>query len=85
MVFCNTLDSCRATEHFLAEAGLPTLSYHGELVSLSSRREVDLDALHINTQPSCHACSQGMCHSMAAARQLRSLQRAVGTVSNSRC
>lgn len=29
MVFCNTLDSCRATEHHLAEAGLPTLAYHG--------------------------------------------------------
>lgn len=30
MVFCNTLDSCRATEHFLSEAGLSTLSYHGQ-------------------------------------------------------
>ena len=29
MVFCNTLDSCRATGHHLSEAGLATLSYHG--------------------------------------------------------
>lgn len=38
MVFCNTLDSCRATEHFLSEAGLPTLSYHGD-VPLDGRRK----------------------------------------------
>lgn len=44
MVFCNTLDSCRATEHFLAEAGLPTLSYHGALVILQSSRCTQGDA-----------------------------------------
>lgn len=38
MVFCNTLDSCRATEHFLRERGLPTLCYHGD-VPLDGRRE----------------------------------------------
>lgn len=37
MVFCNTLDSCRATEHHLSEAGLPTLSYHGD-VPLDGRK-----------------------------------------------
>ena len=31
MVFCNTLDSCRATEHALQEGGLPTQSYHGDV------------------------------------------------------
>ena len=31
MVFCNTLDSCRATEHALQEAGLPTRCYHGDV------------------------------------------------------
>ena len=31
MVFCNTLDSCRATEHALQEGGLPTRSYHGDV------------------------------------------------------
>ena len=31
MVFCNTLDSCRATEHAVQEAGLPTRCYHGDV------------------------------------------------------
>jgi superfamily II DNA/RNA helicase len=31
MVFCNTLPSCRAVEHALAEAGLRTVSYHGDM------------------------------------------------------
>lgn len=31
MVFCNTLDSARATEHFLRERGVPTRCYHGAL------------------------------------------------------
>ncbi|KAK9915806.1 hypothetical protein WJX75_004286 [Coccomyxa subellipsoidea] len=38
MVFCNTLDSCRATEHHLRERGVPTLCYHGD-VPLDGRRE----------------------------------------------
>lgn len=38
MVFCNTLASCRATEHHLAERGVPTLCYHGD-VPLDGRRE----------------------------------------------
>jgi superfamily II DNA/RNA helicase len=38
MVFCNTLDSCRATEHYLKERGLATLCYHGD-VPLDGRRE----------------------------------------------
>ena len=38
MVFCNTLASARATEHFLRERGLPTLSYHGD-VPLDGRRQ----------------------------------------------
>lgn len=33
MVFCNTVASCRAAEHALAEAGIATLCYHGELNS----------------------------------------------------
>lgn len=31
MVFCNTLPSCRAVEHALAEGGLTTVSYHGDM------------------------------------------------------
>ena len=38
MVFCNTLDSCRAAEHHLREAGAATLCYHGD-VPLDGRRE----------------------------------------------
>ena len=33
MIFCNTVGSCRAAQHALAEAGLPSLCYHGELNS----------------------------------------------------
>ena len=38
LVFCNTVASCRAAEHALAEAGLKSLCYHGELNS-SARAE----------------------------------------------
>lgn len=31
LVFCNTVPSCRAAEHALAEAGLASVSYHGEM------------------------------------------------------
>jgi len=33
IVFCNTVSSARAAQHALAEAGIPSLSYHGELNS----------------------------------------------------
>lgn len=29
MVFCNTLNSCRAVDHFLSENNIPTVNYHG--------------------------------------------------------
>lgn len=29
MVFCNTLNSCRAVDHFLNENNIPTVNYHG--------------------------------------------------------
>lgn len=41
MVFCNTLDSCRAAEKFLQEQGLPSLTYHGD-VPLDGRRQAIL-------------------------------------------
>lgn len=31
MIFCNTVQSCRAADHFLAENGIETLNYHGEV------------------------------------------------------
>jgi superfamily II DNA/RNA helicase len=31
IVFCNTLDSCRAIEHYLSERGIPTVCYHGDV------------------------------------------------------
>ncbi|GAB4819540.1 hypothetical protein N2152v2_006586 [Parachlorella kessleri] len=37
MVFCNTLDSCRAAEHHLRERGIATVCYHGD-VPLDGRR-----------------------------------------------
>ena len=31
MVFCNTLDSCRAAEHYLVERGVATVCHHGDV------------------------------------------------------
>lgn len=41
MVFCNTLDSCRAADKYLQEQGLPSLTYHGD-VPLDGRRQAIL-------------------------------------------
>lgn len=38
MVFCNTLDSCRAVEHYLSEQGIPSVCYHGD-VPVAERKE----------------------------------------------
>ncbi|KAI3431312.1 hypothetical protein D9Q98_004370 [Chlorella vulgaris] len=38
MIFCNTLASCRAADHFLRERGLQTACYHGD-VPVEERRE----------------------------------------------
>lgn len=56
MVFCNTLDSCRATEHFLSEAGLPTLSYHGERA-----RPLPVPCCFIDTWSSRVTCAAAPC------------------------
>lgn len=39
MVFCNTINSCRAIEHECREKGLDTICYHGE-VPRKGRRNV---------------------------------------------
>lgn len=31
MVFCNSISSCRAVDHYLTEAGVPTVCFHGEM------------------------------------------------------
>eukprot|EP00238_Polyblepharides_amylifera_P002626 CAMPEP_0196578182 /NCGR_PEP_ID=MMETSP1081-20130531/7131_1 /TAXON_ID=36882 /ORGANISM="Pyramimonas amylifera, Strain CCMP720" /LENGTH=605 /DNA_ID=CAMNT_0041897317 /DNA_START=222 /DNA_END=2039 /DNA_ORIENTATION=+ len=31
MIFCNTVDSCRAVEHYMQENGYSTLCYHGDM------------------------------------------------------
>lgn len=31
LVFCNTVDSCRALEHHCREQGIPTVCYHGDM------------------------------------------------------
>lgn len=41
MVFCNTLDSCRAADKFLQEHAVPSLTYHGD-VPLDGRRQAIL-------------------------------------------
>ena len=46
MVFCNTLDSCRATEHALQEAGLPTRCYHGDVPLQVGLCRVTFDDAH---------------------------------------
>jgi superfamily II DNA/RNA helicase len=38
LVFCNSMDSCRAVEHATQERGLPTVCYHGDM-PLQARRE----------------------------------------------
>ncbi|KAL6757569.1 P-loop containing nucleoside triphosphate hydrolase protein [Haematococcus lacustris] len=38
LVFCNSMDSCRAVEHHCREAGLPTVCYHGGM-PVSARQE----------------------------------------------
>ena len=38
MVFCNTLDSCRATDYFLQERGFDTCCCHGD-IPLDGRKE----------------------------------------------
>lgn len=42
MVFCNTVASCRAAEHALAEAGINSLCYHGEMNSMERSENLKL-------------------------------------------
>lgn len=41
MVFCNTVQSCRAVEHAMREVALPALSYHGEMHSEDRAASLD--------------------------------------------
>lgn len=41
LVFCNTVASCRAAEHALAEAGFDSLCYHGELNSQARSQNLE--------------------------------------------
>lgn len=63
MVFCNTLDSCRATEHYLRERGVPTLCYHGD-VPLDGRR--DAIATFSRDEPSAEGHPVLVCTDLAA-------------------
>ena len=40
LLFCNTVSSCRAVEHYLSEQRFPSLSYHGELNSAERRENI---------------------------------------------
>ena len=41
IVFCNTVQSARAAQHALAEAGLPSLAYHGDLNSAARSENLE--------------------------------------------
>eukprot|EP01104_Vermistella_antarctica_P014905 TRINITY_DN477_c0_g1_i1.p1 TRINITY_DN477_c0_g1~~TRINITY_DN477_c0_g1_i1.p1 ORF type:complete len:709 (-),score=96.38 TRINITY_DN477_c0_g1_i1:67-2193(-) len=41
LVFCNTVSSCRATEHALKEAGFRTACYHGDILPNRRREEFE--------------------------------------------
>lgn len=54
LVFCNTVSSCRAAQHALAEAGISSLCYHGQLNSVARAENLKLfretgRATHKNT------------------------------------
>lgn len=62
LVFCNTVSSCRAAEHALAESGVSSLCYHGDLNS--SDREENLEIFRKlgagkgdNSDPSVLVCT----------------------------
>lgn len=38
LVFCNSMDSCRAVEHTVRERDMPTVCYHGEM-PIAARKE----------------------------------------------
>jgi superfamily II DNA/RNA helicase len=38
LVFCNSMDSCRAVEHTVRERDMPTVCYHGDM-PISARKE----------------------------------------------
>jgi superfamily II DNA/RNA helicase len=42
LVFCNTVNSCRAVQHALTESGIDSLSYHGELNSIVRAKNLEL-------------------------------------------
>ena len=42
LIFCNTVDSCRAAEYFLTEAGIASTCYHGELNSRERENNLEL-------------------------------------------
>jgi Superfamily II DNA and RNA helicases len=42
LVFCNTVNSCRAVQHALTESGIDSLSYHGELNSIARAKNLEL-------------------------------------------
>lgn len=42
LVFCNTVSSCRAAQHALAESGIESLCYHGELNSAARAENLKL-------------------------------------------
>lgn len=54
LIFCNSVDSVRAVQYFLSEAGSPALSYHGDLNS--RERESNLNSFR-NGESQCMVCT----------------------------
>jgi hypothetical protein len=59
LVFCNTMDSCRAVEHRCRERELPTVCYHGDMPPLL-RKEAMHNFAGLSVQL---LVSQGACQS----------------------
>lgn len=52
LVFCNTMDSCRAVEHHCRENNIPCVCYHGEMPGQERQRSIQAFA----GAPACLAC-----------------------------
>ena len=59
MVFCNTLDSCRAADKHLQEQGVPSLTYHGDVPLDGRRQAIQQFAQGGQTEPAQRSSASG--------------------------
>ena len=64
IVFCNTVQSAQAAQHALAEAGLPSLAYHGDLNSAA--RSENLERFRTTGEGGTSAARILVCTDLAA-------------------